>query len=67
MAPTTLKKKITDVVSFLRWLQRASPKGVRLSGRMLAAAIDHLLQHQRDLSREVTGHQQDVRRQKSGL
>ena len=67
LAPTTIRKKLVDVVVFAKWLKRASPAGVRLSQKTINMCVDGLRRHQKDLARDVVSHQQAVRRRKTGL
>ena len=67
LAPTTIRKKLVDVVVFAKWLKRTSPAGVRLSVKTINMCVDGLRRHQKDLARDVVSHQQAVRRRKTGL
>ena len=67
LAPTTIRKKLMDVVVFAKWLKRASPAGVRLSQKTINMCVDGLRRHQKDLARDVVSQQQSVRRKKTGL
>ena len=67
LAPTTIRKKLVDVVVFAKWLKRTSSAGVRLSIKTVNMCVDGLRRHQKDLARDVVSHQQAVRRRKTGL